>query len=203
MSHCHCVKTQGVWSLVFTWIMMQQGFAGVAVTAVTTALVSPPCSQWDLEKGTGNKFSFPSLFLSELSTRIQRRNPSGGSGGCSSTCLYLYYPMVPEPSSWLWDQSCTGKWYLMFLKHLLCSLLFTALLWQPELWKGRSFTFMPMPQQSKGHMRNGSSNAENVKEQDLHVILVFLLCWVLFTHSCVCSDDCALFLLAKQVKKGF
>lgn len=43
---------------------------------------------------------------------------------------------------------------------------------------------MPMPQQSKGHVRNGSSNAENVKEQDLHVILVvFLWCWVPFTHS--------------------
>lgn len=47
-----------------------------------------------------------------------------------------------------------------------------------ELWERReySFTFMPVPQQRKSHMKNGSSNAENVKEQDLNVVLVTFLC---------------------------
>lgn len=94
-----------------------------------------------------------------------------------------------------------------FLKHLSFCLAGSSSVHSfavAELWKGRkySFTFMPIPQQSKGHMRNGSSHAENVKEQDLHVIFVFLWCWVLFTHSCVCCVDHALFLLPKQVKKG-
>lgn len=46
-----------------------------------------------------------------------------------------------------------------------------------------SITFMPMPQQRKSHMTNETNNSENVKEQDLNMILAILLCCsVLLTY---------------------